>query len=87
MPKKILVFLTVCLLMLSIMLGGCTTMQDMTVTTNKKKYPDKPINLIVPFGAGAGIDLVARMLEKEAPSHLGQPFIILNKPGDRKSVV
>ncbi len=51
-----------------------------TVTTTSK-YPDKPITLIVPFGVGGGMDLVARLLEKTAPTHLGQPLVIVNKPG------
>jgi len=55
-------------------------MQDKTIIADKK-YPDKPITLIVPFGVGAGMDLVARLFEKEAPTVLGQPLIIINKPG------
>ncbi|AJQ28906.1 tripartite tricarboxylate transporter substrate binding protein [Pelosinus fermentans] len=55
-------------------------MENKTVTETKK-YPDKPITLIVPFGVGGGMDLVARLLEKTAPAQLGQPLVILNKPG------
>lgn len=62
------------------LIGGCTNMQEKTVNTTKK-YPDKPITLIVPFGVGGGMDLVARLLEKSAPSQLGQPLVIVNKPG------
>ncbi len=44
-------------------------------------YPDKPIKAIVAYEAGASADMAARgfyqLLEKE----LGQPFVILNKPG------
>jgi tripartite-type tricarboxylate transporter receptor subunit TctC len=80
MRKNSLVFLTVYLFILSITLGGCATMQDKEVTTTNK-YPDKPITLIVPFGVGGGMDLVARLLEKSAPAYLGQPLVILNKPG------
>lgn len=45
------------------------------------KYPNRPITVIVPFGVGSGIDLVARTLEKSAPKYLGQPLVIINKPG------
>jgi tripartite-type tricarboxylate transporter receptor subunit TctC len=55
-------------------------MENKTVTMTKK-YPDKPITLIVPFGVGGGMDLVARLLEKTATKQLGQPLVILNKPG------
>ncbi|MBP2629563.1 MAG: hypothetical protein H6Q70_191 [Firmicutes bacterium] len=53
-------------------------MQSKTTTIN---YPNKPITVIVPFSAGGGLDLVARTLEKLAPKYLGQPLVVLNKPG------
>jgi len=46
-----------------------------------EKYPAKPITIIVPFAAGGGLDMVARTLEKHAQQHLGQPFVVVNKPG------
>jgi tripartite-type tricarboxylate transporter receptor subunit TctC len=55
-------------------------MNNQTVTT-AGKYPDKPITIIVPYSAGGGMDLVARTLEKLAPKYLGQPLIVVNKPG------
>ena len=78
--QKKLVMLAGCLLLASIIMGGCTNMQSKT-TTVTKGYPNKPITIIVPFSAGGGLDLVARTLEKEAPKYLGQPFIVVNKPG------
>jgi tripartite-type tricarboxylate transporter receptor subunit TctC len=80
MRKNSLVFLTVYLFVLLITLGGCTTMQNKEVTTTNK-YPNKPITLIVPFGVGGGMDLMARLLENSAPTQLGQPLVIINKPG------
>jgi tripartite-type tricarboxylate transporter receptor subunit TctC len=52
-------------------------------TTNAiKSYPDKPITVIVPFSAGGGgLDLLARTMEKYAPKYLGQPLVVVNKPG------
>ena len=55
-------------------------MQTKTVTI-PQKYPTKPITMLVPFSAGGGFDLLARALEKVAPKHLGQPLIVVNKPG------
>jgi tripartite-type tricarboxylate transporter receptor subunit TctC len=69
-------------LLISIMIGGCTSMQNETVITPKvEKYPDKPIILIVPYSAGGGLDITARILEKTAVKYLGQPLTIINKPG------
>ncbi|HWR07566.1 tripartite tricarboxylate transporter substrate binding protein [Sporomusa sp.] len=56
-------------------------MQSTPVTTTLSKFPEKPITTIVPFGAGGGLDLTTRSLEKIALNHLGQPLIIINKPG------
>jgi tripartite-type tricarboxylate transporter receptor subunit TctC len=78
MLKKSLALLIACLL--TLLLGGCNNMQNMTLATTKK-YPDKPITLIVPFGVGGSLDLIARLLEKMAPTQLGQPLVIVNKPG------
>lgn len=45
------------------------------------KYPEKPITAIVPFGMGGSTDLTARSLEGTAIKFLGQPLVIVNKPG------
>jgi tripartite-type tricarboxylate transporter receptor subunit TctC len=78
-------FLVLCVFVLLILLGGCISMENKTVNTTSK-YPDRPITLIVPFGVGGGTDLVARLLEKSAPTHLGQPLVIVNKPGGAGSL-
>jgi tripartite-type tricarboxylate transporter receptor subunit TctC len=38
-------------------------------------YPTKPIELIVPFGAGGSTDLAARVLASVIPQYLGQPVM------------
>ncbi len=85
LEKRIMISLSVYLLFISIMIGGCTMMDSKTVTKTNN-YPDKPINVIVPFSAGGGLDLVARALEKTAEQHLGQPLVIVNKPGGAGTV-
>jgi len=44
-------------------------------------YPDKPINLIVPFSGGGNLDMTARMLGKSLSEILKQPVVVENKPG------
>ena len=44
-------------------------------------YPEKPIELIVPFGAGGSTDLAARVLSSVIPTYLGQPVVVINKKG------
>lgn len=44
-------------------------------------FPDKPIEWVVPYPAGGGSDVVARILSLPMSKTLGQPIIINNKPG------
>lgn len=80
MKKFLLIFSIVCLLFISIIMGGCTNMQSQ-ITTAKNNYPNKPITVIVPYSAGGGLDLLARSLEKKAQQYLEQPLVVVNKPG------
>lgn len=78
MQKKLIVL--VYLLGISIMMGGCASMET-KMAAPTTKYPDKPITMIVPFSVGGGTDLTARELEKTAAKHLGKPLVVVNKPG------
>jgi len=44
-------------------------------------WPEKPIQLVVPFGPGGANDLMARVAATGLSQRLGQPVIIENKPG------
>jgi tripartite-type tricarboxylate transporter receptor subunit TctC len=44
-------------------------------------YPDKPIQLIVPYSAGGSTDVLARAIAQVAPKHFPQPVVVVNKPG------
>jgi tripartite-type tricarboxylate transporter receptor subunit TctC len=44
-------------------------------------YPDRPLTLIVPWGAGGGTDAVARMIASLMERDLGQPVNVVNRTG------
>lgn len=44
-------------------------------------YPSRPINLIVGFPPGGSNDIVARILAPRLGEALGQPVVVVNKPG------
>lgn len=44
-------------------------------------YPGKPIRIIVPYPAGGGTDIIARLLGQQLTQRWGQPVIVENKPG------
>jgi tripartite-type tricarboxylate transporter receptor subunit TctC len=45
------------------------------------KYPDRPIRLIVPFAAGGGVDVFARLLAEKIRQAHGYSFVVENRPG------
>lgn len=44
-------------------------------------YPDRPIKLLVGFGAGGGTDIVARILAPNMSNSLGQSVVVENRTG------
>jgi len=47
----------------------------------KEKFPNRPITMIVNYGAGGSTDVAVRLLAKGAEKKLGVPVVIVNKPG------
>jgi len=44
-------------------------------------FPDHPIKLIVPISVGSITDVAARLTAQELQQHLGQPVVVVNRPG------
>jgi tripartite-type tricarboxylate transporter receptor subunit TctC len=53
----------------------------MIVSAAQAQYPDRPINMLVSAGAGGSTDAGARILAQSMEKTLGQPVVVVNKPG------
>ncbi|HEX6611418.1 MAG TPA: tripartite tricarboxylate transporter substrate binding protein [Hyphomicrobiaceae bacterium] len=52
-----------------------------TVANAQEKYPTKPVEVIVPFVAGASTDSGTRVMAQALEAHWGVPVKVINKPG------
>jgi len=69
------IFICVFIAVLSLSVGSPADCEDYS------KFPSRPINYIVSLPPGSTGDLVARFIGKAAEKYLGQPVVIVNKPG------
>jgi tripartite-type tricarboxylate transporter receptor subunit TctC len=49
-------------------------------------YPDRPLTWIVPYAAGGGSDIVARLLSEAMSPLLGEPVVVENRPGGATAI-
>jgi tripartite-type tricarboxylate transporter receptor subunit TctC len=66
--KLFLIFASCCLVITSLSFAA-------------EKYPTRPIELYLPFGPGGQHDMVSMILTSKAYQYLGQPLVIVMKPG------
>src|SRR5215472_3975573 len=44
-------------------------------------YPTRPVSVVVPYAAGGGLDLMARLLAQKLTERVGQSFFVENRLG------
>jgi tripartite-type tricarboxylate transporter receptor subunit TctC len=55
-------------------------------SASAQSYPSRPITVVVPFPAGGGSDLIARIVVERMRTSLGQPLIVENAAGASGSI-
>ncbi len=63
----------------SLLIAGVLAMLAIPAAA-QQNYPSKPIRFIVPYAAGGGVSVVARMVGQKMTDAWGQPVIIDNRP-------
>lgn len=94
--KKTMKLATVGLLLGAVVLASACGNQASTSTGGSNaaeapkkeavKFPTKPIELVVPYAAGGGTDLVGRAIAEALKPILGQDVVVVNKTGGSGAV-
>jgi tripartite-type tricarboxylate transporter receptor subunit TctC len=66
--------------------AGAAALPALTQTAAALRYPTRPVRVIVPFPAGGGPDVAARLLALWLSDRLGQSFIVEDRPGAGGSI-
>ena len=71
-----------CFFLFCFMLSACDNSPSSgTDTVDVGTFPDRPLRVIIPFGAGGLADVTMRLAGEELGNILGQPVVIENRPG------
>lgn len=88
MNKKLIRKFTICiLLILALIITGCSTNQPVATKKEEIKFPTKPITIYNSSKAGSPTDIMAREVARHAEKHLGQPLNVINKTGGSGGVM
>jgi tripartite-type tricarboxylate transporter receptor subunit TctC len=66
----------------SLLLGMLLALNGLGVAqAQSSTYPNKPVEMIVPWSAGGGTDVIARVYAEAARPNFSQTILVINKPG------
>jgi tripartite-type tricarboxylate transporter receptor subunit TctC len=67
--------------MLRILWCGAVALLFFPGSAAAQKYPSRTIEVIVPFAAGGGVDLIGRAISASLAEQFGQPVVVQNRDG------
>jgi tripartite-type tricarboxylate transporter receptor subunit TctC len=68
------------------LLGGVLAGLALAFAAGAQDYPHKPIRVIVPYAAGGGADILARVVSQQLGERLKQPVIVENQGGGSNTI-
>jgi tripartite-type tricarboxylate transporter receptor subunit TctC len=66
---------------LGVSLSVLAVLAAVATPAQAQQYPSRAVTVVVPFAAGGGSDLLARLVTQKLEARLGKPFIVENRPG------
>jgi tripartite-type tricarboxylate transporter receptor subunit TctC len=67
--------------MLVRIVAALTLIGALALPARAGEYPDRAIKMVVPFAAGGGTDVIARIIAQNLNAKWGQPVVVENQPG------
>lgn len=68
--------------LLMVMIVGCSSNEGtIGEAEGKENFPEKAITTLVPFGAGGGMDTVARGISEVGTKYFDEPLVVVNREG------
>ncbi|NIA72075.1 tripartite tricarboxylate transporter substrate binding protein [Pelagibius litoralis] len=61
--------------------AGLTALATLVAAPALAEYPERPVTIIVPWGAGGGTDTIIRIFAVGFEKELGQPINVINRTG------
>ena len=65
----------------SLKIGVCLMLWAVAGAAGAQAYPARPVKVIVPYGPGTGVEVVARLLSQLIAKNVGQSFVVEARTG------